>query len=182
MKYLWFSIGAALTVVADQVTKLWAVKALTLDGKVPADAAMIRSVSADPIVVFQSWWSFKLAGNKGAAWGLFRGLPEQYRVLFFVAISLVAIAVIVTLYRKAENNILRVALTIILGGAIGNLIDRVRLGYVIDFIDWHTNNTWHWPTFNIADVAISTGVGLLLLDMLIHGKKKDAEDPASSEA
>ncbi len=174
-KYLLLAIGSTVTIVADQVTKVWAVNALSKTGTLPADAAHIRGPGFDTHVVFESWWNFKLAGNKGAAWGLFRDLPEQWRVAFFVVISIVAIAVIVSLFRKAEEGLLQVALTLILGGALGNLIDRVRLGFVVDFIDWHTNDTWHWPTFNIADVAISVGVGLLLIDMLVNGKKRDDE-------
>ena len=175
-KYLLLAVGSAVTIAADQITKMWSVKALSQSGTLPADAARIRGPGYDTYVVFESWWNFKLAGNKGAAWGLFRDLPEQWRVAFFVVISLVAIAVIVSLFRKAEHRLLQWALTLILGGAMGNLIDRVRLGFVIDFIDWHTNDTWHWPTFNIADVAISVGVGLLLVDMLVNGKKhKDDE-------
>ena len=57
------------------------------------------------------------------------------------------------------------ALVLIAGGAIGNLIDRIQIGYVVDFIDWHVNN-YHWPTFNIADVSISVGVGLMIIDMI----------------
>ena len=178
MKYLLLTLGSAVAVVADQITKVWAVSALARDGTLPVNAAHIRGPGYETHVVFESWWNFKLAGNKGAAWGLFRDLPESWRVAFFVTISVVAIVVIISLYRKAEaeQKLLRVALTLILGGAIGNMIDRIRLGYVIDFIDWHTNNSWHWPTFNVADMAISIGVGLLLVDMLVNGQTQDDEE------
>ena len=175
-KYILLAVGSAVTIVFDQVSKAWAVSTLSVSGGLPADAAHIRGPGYTTQVVFESWWNFKLAGNKGAAWGLFRNLPEEWRVAFFVVISAVAIVVIVSLFRKAEMKLLQWALTLILGGAIGNLIDRVRLGFVVDFIDWHTNDTWHWPTFNIADVAISVGVGLLLLDMLINGRKKPEDE------
>ncbi len=177
MRYMLLAVGATVTIILDQITKVWAAGALARGGELPADAAMIPRIS-ETKVIFESWFNFKLAGNKGAAWGLFRNLPEQWRVAFFVVISLVAIVVIVGLYRKADDqHLLRWALTLIMGGAIGNLIDRIRLGYVIDFIDWHTNNTWHWPTFNVADIAISVGVGLLILDMIVQGRKP-AEDEA----
>lgn len=177
-RYLLLAIGSAIVVILDQWTKIWSVKALALpDGQLPPDAAMIRSRVH---VVFESWFNFKLAGNKGAAWGLFRTLPDEWRVPFFVLISVVAVVVIVSLYRKAgEQMLLRWALTLILGGAIGNLIDRIRLGFVVDFIDWYWGDA-HWPTFNLADVAITTGVGLLLVDMIVqsraaHRAKEDAE-------
>ena len=174
-RYLLLIVGSVLTIALDQWTKVMAVSSLAV-GALPADAHQIRTRVHE---VFESWFHLRLAGNKGAAWGLFRSLPESWRVPFFVVISLVAVAVIVTLYRKAHGlRMQQVALTLIMGGAIGNLIDRIRLGYVIDFIDWHTNQSWHWPTFNIADVGISVGVGLLLLDMLIHKKPTRAEEAA----
>jgi signal peptidase II len=175
-KYFLLAVGAMTTIVLDQVSKAWAVSTLAVSGALPADAAHIRGPGYTTQVVFESWWNYKLAGNKGGAWGLFKNLPDEWRVFFFVAISIVAIVVIISLFRKAEQVMLQAALTLILGGAIGNLIDRVRLGFVVDFIDWHTNDSWHWATFNVADVAISVGVGLLLLDMLVNGRKKPEDE------
>ena len=115
----------------------------------------------------------------GAAWGIFGNLPDGWRVPFFVVIGVVAIAVIIGIYRSSDGqNLVRWALTLVLGGAIGNLIDRVRLGFVVDFIDWHYK-THHWPTFNIADVAISVGVGLLILDMIVN-RDRDSDEATTS--
>lgn len=180
-RYLLLALGSTVVVVADQLTKIWAVGALSLSppGGLPEDAGHILSRVQ---VVFDGWFNFKLAGNKGAAWGLFRSLPEGWRVPFFVVIGLVAIGVIITLYRRAHGqNLLRWALTLILGGAVGNLIDRVRLGFVVDFIDWYYGDA-HWPTFNIADVAISVGVGLLVVDMIVQGRSAAdaADDPVKA--
>jgi signal peptidase II len=178
-RYLLLIVGSLISVVLDQASKVWAVGALSLkpEGALPADA---YDIVTRVMVISESWWNFKLAGNKGAAWGLFRNLPESMRVPFFVLISLVAVGVIVTLYRKAHGQrLLQWALTLILGGAIGNLIDRVRIGYVVDFIDWHYG-VKHWPTFNVADIGITVGVVLLLLDMLQQRKAEAeaADDPA----
>jgi signal peptidase II len=179
-RYLLLIIGSTIAIVLDQITKIWAVSALAVpDGQLPANAHHIRTKVH---TVFESWFNFKLAGNKGAAFGLFNGMSDSYRVLFFVIISLVAVAVIITLYRKADGEKLqRFALTMILGGAVGNLIDRIRLGYVIDFIDWHYGAK-HWPTFNIADVAISVGVGLLLIDSFRPHHRKAAKEAADDAA
>ncbi len=189
-RYLLLLIGSAATVIADQVTKIWAVRALMRpDGKLPesGDVFMcppghidtVPYVCSDLIVVFESWFNFKMALNKGAAWGLFRDLPEDYRVLFFVVISAVAVTVILLFYRKIEGQrLVGSALVLILGGAIGNLIDRVRLGWVVDFIDWHYGDS-HWPTFNIADVAISVGVGLMILDMIVNRDRDDEPNELS---
>jgi len=166
LRYVSLVLGALAVVAADQISKIKVAEALVLpDGVLPADAHRIRS---DVYRVTESWFNFRIAGNKGAAWGLFRDLPEAWRVPFFVLIAAVAVVVIVLFYRSAKGQkILSVGLTFILGGALGNLADRVRLGYVVDFIDWHYGD-WHWPTFNVADIAISVGVGLLLVDMVIH--------------
>lgn len=180
IRYVLLIIGAALTLALDQWTKIRVASAVVLpDGVLPVDARDIRS-RVEP--VFEGWFNLRVAGNKGAAWGLFRDLPDDWRVPFFLVIGAVAIVAIVAFYRSAVGQkMLSVALTLILGGALGNLTDRVRLGYVVDFIDWHYGD-WHWPTFNIADVAISVGVGLLLLDMLLHrGEPPATADPADAE-
>lgn len=162
-RYLWLLLGAGVTVVLDQLTKIWAVEAL-VPGGLPRDSAHIRT---DVHTVFESWFNLRVAGNKGGAWGVLRDLPETWRVLFFVVVGIVAIVAIIAFYRAARGRrSLSVALTLILGGAIGNLIDRVRLGFVVDFIDWHYVDRWHFPTFNIADVAITIGLGLLFIDMI----------------
>ncbi|MEE2756595.1 MAG: signal peptidase II [Myxococcota bacterium] len=178
-RYRLLIIGSTITIILDQITKIWAVRALSrLNGTLPETAREIRT---QVYVVFESWFNFRLTGNKGAAWGIFGGLPDGWRVPFFVVIGVVAIAVIIGIYRSSDGqNLVRWALTLVLGGAIGNLIDRVRLGYVIDFIDWHYK-THHWPTFNIADVAISVGVGLLILDMIVN-RDRDAESDSVDES
>lgn len=166
IRYVLLVLGALAIIALDQLTKIRVATALVRpDGVLPADARMI---SSDVYAVTDSWFNLRVAGNKGAAWGLFRDLPDEWRVPFFATIALIASVVIVLFYRSAVGHkALSVALTCILGGAIGNLIDRIRLGYVVDFIDWYYGD-WHWPTFNVADIAISVGVGLLLVDMIIH--------------
>jgi signal peptidase II len=160
-------IGSIVSIVLDQWTKLWAVQTLYLGtthgpGGVPPNPAELYSKS----IKVTSWFNYHLVGNKGAAWGVFKDLSETWRVPFFVCLSVVAIIVIVTLYKQNEGNtLLQSALILVLGGAIGNLIDRIQIGYVIDFIDWHYSG-YHWPTFNIADVAISVGIGLLMIDTI----------------
>jgi signal peptidase II len=110
--------------------------------------------------------------NLGAAWGALAGLPEAVRVPFFYLVTVVAV-VIIGLYLRATPPSHRLAifsLNLILSGAIGNFIDRVRLGYVIDFIDVRWNLAgWRYdfPNFNFADSCITVGVTLLMVDMLI---------------
>ncbi|HEX7077419.1 MAG TPA: signal peptidase II [Candidatus Eisenbacteria bacterium] len=155
-----FAVCAALVVVLDQFTKA---------------IASARLLLGDPVTLLGDLVRFTLVHNTGAAFGLFPGsrLP-------FIAISIVAIGVVVYLffretYRSALN---RVLLGCILGGAIGNLIDRIRLGWVVDFIDMGLGRT-RWPVFNVADSAVTLGVLLLAWNLARAGRDAapDPEDP-----
>ena len=178
--YLLLFIGSAVTIILDQITKVWAVeKLLVPTGPLPADAHMIRT-RVD--VVFESWFNYRLAGNKGAAFGLFRDLPEGMRVPFFLVICIIAVVAITVMYRKSHGQkLFQVSLTLILGGAIGNLIDRIRYGYVVDFIDWFYQD-YHWPTFNVADIAITSGVILMVIDMFINKEFHSGGNTAASSS
>jgi signal peptidase II len=105
--------------------------------------------------------------NTGAAFGFLSGNRSTLRLAFFLLISVVAIACIIYLLKnlRPDRNIPAISLSLILGGAIGNLIDRLRMGEVIDFIDLHWHHL-HWPAFNVADSAISIGVILLFIQMV----------------
>ena len=95
--------------------------------------------------------------NKGAAFGLFAGLGN----VFFIIISLVAIGFIAYYLKTVQKRVEIISLSLVLGGAVGNLIDRIRIGKVTDFIDFYINN-WHWPSFNVADSALTVGIILFL--------------------
>jgi lipoprotein signal peptidase len=158
-------VSAAILLFLDQWTKQWAVETLYPTLQLPADPMDFR-LYAKRIEVY-SWWNYQLVGNKGAAWGIFGGLPDMIRLPFFTLIGFVAIIGIFLFYYKSySSKIMRVSLIFIFGGALGNIMDRMTIGYVIDFIDWHYNG-YHWPTFNVADIAISVGVGLMILEMMI---------------
>ena len=107
--------------------------------------------------------------NRGAAFGILSDADLPFQAALFSLLSLAALGAI-ALYAwrlPAESRLPKAALALIMGGAVGNLIDRMRLGYVIDFVDAHLG-TYHWPAFNVADSAITVGVVLLILDMLWH--------------
>ncbi len=112
-------------------------------------------------------WRMRYAENPGAAWGLFRELSEQARARLFGAITLVAIAFILGYFHRVEagQRLLQVALSLVAAGALGNFIDRLARGYVVDFVDWHWWNRpdLYWPTFNVADAMIVVGVAMLIL-------------------
>lgn len=108
--------------------------------------------------------------NKGAAFGIFSAMPEVFRIPFFIVIGAVFILFIILYFKKilAQNNFIKFIFSLIIGGAIGNLTDRIRFGEVIDFIEIGISEKYKWPVFNLADSCISTGVVLLLLYMIKH--------------
>ncbi|MGQ0505967.1 MAG: signal peptidase II [Myxococcaceae bacterium] len=177
-KYALLLALGVLTVAADQVSKYLAVARLTT-------AMQAKSTLSERIHTFYdqknpparhshsvvpSYWDFRYVENPGAAWGMLADLPPRVREPFFHVVSLLAIAFIGWLFRgvDAGQRLLQVALSLVMGGALGNVIDRVCRGYVIDFIDWHwrSNAQLRWPTFNVADAAICVGVTLMLLESL----------------
>jgi signal peptidase II len=141
----WFA-GAAGIVALDQVTKLWAMAALEL---------------YQPVALLP-FFNLTLLHNTGAAFSLLSSAGGWQRWVFTglaMAISVVVAIWLNRVARRARGT--ATALMLVLGGAIGNLIDRLRLGYVIDFLDFHAAG-WHWPAFNLADAAISVGAVLLV--------------------
>ena len=175
---VFLAVVSITSLVADVGSKLWAEK--RLEGY------------PGWINIVDNHLMFVLAKNKGGAWGLLQGQSENVRRPFFLLVSVAAIAFIVTLYRRLQPNqyALKWGLPLVLGGALGNVFDRIRYGYVIDFIDYRADwlkkmneliqkkypahiVTDHWPTFNVADIAICVGVALMAVDMLTsrRGKK-----------
>jgi signal peptidase II len=135
--------------------------------KALVDKTMAMHQSIDLIPNFASLTYLR---NTGAAFGFLAGARSSLRIVFFALISSVAIGCIVYLIRglRPQQRALLASLSLILGGAVGNLIDRLRLGEVIDFIDLHWYDI-HWPAFNVADSAISIGVALLFIQMIRKG-------------
>lgn len=164
--YLWIS---AAVVALDQATKAL------------VDRLMALHESRD---VLEGVLRLTYVRNRGAAFGVLSDAELPYQAWLFAGVSLLALfAIGVYAWRlPAASRLPRLALALIIGGALGNLIDRVRLGYVIDFIDvfWRTH---HWPAFNAADSAITIGVSLLVLDMLRAPRHQpDAQEQAGSTA
>jgi signal peptidase II len=150
---------AALVVVLDQASKLWATEALR---------------GHPPVTVVEDFFHLVYHRNTGGVFGLFSGSPSGLRITLFVIVTLAALGFVVYLIREwgRESRSALVALSLVAGGALGNLIDRIAYGEVIDFIDWHWHGH-HWPAFNIADSAITVGTMILLVAMLF------TRDPAS---
>ena len=114
----------------------------------------------ESLPLIEGFFNLAYVTNRGGAFGLFHEGPEWLRILLFLLIPLIAFVFIFIMLREACRPFHVLALGFILGGALGNYVDRLRLGYVIDFLDFHIKQ-WHYPTFNFADSFIVIGVGLL---------------------
>ncbi len=123
--------------------------------------------------------------NTGAAFGLFSDAPQLYRMVFFISVSLIAVGIIITFYRKLSpgDQLAALALGLILGGAIGNLIDRIFRQEVVDFLHFRLWRGYSWPDFNVADSAIVVGVGLLVLELLAsEGEQRVSASDGDSDS
>ncbi|WP_022849692.1 signal peptidase II [Limisalsivibrio acetivorans] len=110
--------------------------------------------------------------NPGAAFGFLAKLNESYRQIFFVLVTIAAVfAVLYLLYKEYDNRLRAFSYTLILTGACGNLIDRIYIGKVVDFLDFYVSR-YHWPAFNIADSAITVGITILLMDLILEKRGK----------
>jgi signal peptidase II len=188
--FVFLGVVAVVTLALDLGTKVWA-KGRLEDAKAFTDRH---------IEVVSNHLAFTFARNRGGAWGLFQDEPESVRRPLFLAISALAIGFIVSLYRKLTPRqwALRWGLPLVLGGALGNLVNRIQYNYVVDFIDYRAE--WmrkfnalvsgrdasqvsdHWPTFNVADVAIVAGVVLMAVDMFTPTPKGVALVKTSGDA
>lgn len=123
--------------------------------------------------VIHGFFNLTQVRNTGGAFGIFGGDKGGLGSLLFILVSLIAIGILLFLFfkMKEEKEMVSFSLSLVLAGAIGNLIDRLHYGEVIDFLDFHLFS-YHWPAFNIADSAITTGVILLGYGLLIQGPKK----------
>jgi signal peptidase II len=133
------------------------------------------------VEVIKNHVAFVFARNRGGAWGLLQDENENLRRPFFLLISLAAVVFIVTLYRRLtpKQIALKWGLPLVLGGALGNLVDRIRYGFVVDFVDVYVKDS-HWPTFNVADIAICVGVGLMAVDMFTSRRRAPITPPPAS--
>lgn len=172
--YVFLGVVAAVSLIADIGTKVWAEMTLTARGH-------------EPMTIIGDNMSIILAYNKGGAWGIGSTAGEMFRKPFFLGVSAFAIVFILSLYSRLHpsQKALKWGLPLVLGGALGNLSDRITRSQVIDFIDYRADwvmslnsfvhkyySGWaltdHWPTFNVADIAICIGVILMGIDMFSH--------------
>jgi signal peptidase II len=161
-KYLYLAVISGLLVALDQLVKMYIHTQFHL---------------GESTVVIPNFFNLTYVRNFGAAFGFLAESHPAFRESFFLAMPPIALVIILAILRGVKDDDTKqiVALSCIFGGAIGNYVDRLRFRYVIDFLDFHLNNKYSWPAFNIADSAIVGGVGLLLFMMFMESRQKKNE-------
>lgn len=156
IKYRILLITAALVLPLDQLSKIYIDRRFAL---------------YESLTVIENFFSITYVRNPGAAFGILS--DSAWRLPFFITIGLVATGAILWYISRLDphSRWLPLSLALVLTGAVGNLIDRIRIGEVIDFIDVHWYQ-YHWPAFNVADSAITVGVGMLLVEMWREERRK----------
>ncbi|MDR0775530.1 MAG: signal peptidase II [Azonexus sp.] len=149
----WYSL-AALVIVLDQLSK-WVV---------------LNSLDYGQSLYVAPFWNWVLAFNPGAAFSFLAGQPGWQRWFFTLLALAVSAWIALMLYRHPQQKLASFSLALILGGALGNVIDRLRFGAVVDFIQWHAAG-YYWPAFNVADAAITVGAVLLVSEQLLAGRR-----------
>lgn len=189
-KYVWLVAVAVVVIVFDQWTKYLVLRELTtaLDTAPSAAGVMYAAApergydgyhfrSKEQVVLNESFMRLRYAENPGAAFGLFRNLPESSRGPLFHLVSIGAVILIAFYFSKltgaADERWAKAGLPLVLGGALGNYIDRLARGFVIDFLEAHWMDRAAWPSFNVADTAISIGVGMLVVDAFVRRERKE---------
>ena len=156
---IFFIVVAAVVIALDQITK---------------DAISSRFLMHESYGVINGLFNLVYVMNPGAAFGFLSGASAAFRYIFFIGVTFIAILLIIYyLVKSKPGSIVTVLpLTLIFAGAVGNLIDRIRFGAVVDFLDVYIGS-WHWPAFNVADSAITVGAILMIWEMIISTKKRN---------
>ena len=151
----WYAL-AGLIILLDQLSK-WVV---------------LKSIGFGETIYVAPFWNWVLAFNPGAAFSLLADQPGWQRWLFSALALAVSGWLAIMLRQHPQQKLLSLALALVMGGALGNVIDRIRFGAVVDFIQWHAAG-YYWPAFNVADSAITIGAVLLVIEQLTATKKKE---------
>ncbi len=192
-----FLLVAFVSLALDQASKYWARHSLPTEGERCAlipDSIVDRSCGPKhetpccygaPVPVISGYWDWRLSMNPGSAFGLFHSADGAR--IFLSIVGILAVGGMGWMVRKAKDSqrALIWALGLVAGGAVGNLVDRIYFGVVTDFTLWHWRDKAEWPVFNVADVVLVVGVGLLLLDVGKDGKaeklaRKQKKDAAAA--
>jgi signal peptidase II len=147
-------ILASIIIVIDQISKYYIIKNFEL---------------GDSVNILNEFIKLTYIKNPGGAFSIFSNFSYSFRMIFFIVISILVVILIILYYNKIKKLTMKIATGLLLGGTLGNLIDRIKFGEVIDFIDIGISK-YRWPTFNLADVSICTGVIIIIFYFLKYRK------------
>ncbi len=166
----------------EEVTRIAARSTRDGDGKQlvatsKLEAGQTIKISRREVTIVEGYWDFQYTRNPGAAFGFLADQNSEWRRPFFIVVSLFAVGVIlyILLGVQIQQQLLIWGLALIAAGAVGNFIDRIRFGYVIDFILWKYTDANRWPTFNVADAFICVGVGFMIIEIIRDGIRERRE-------
>jgi signal peptidase II len=162
MKYKYYLI-ALLILAIDHITK-WIARANLGYGQV--------------VDIIPGYLSLSFVRNSGVAFGIFDSVQSVWKPYILGAMAIIALTVIVCYSTRISRDriLMQLALALTMGGILGNFLDRIFRGYVIDFIEFHIHESFYWPNFNVADSAITVGIALLLIDTVIHPTMEEAAE------
>jgi len=187
-------VATAVLTAADLWSKDWAQAELSRERTAGTHAVCepdaqgyysMQRLRSGSVVLIDGYLEFRYAENCGAAFGMLNESPKWVRVAVFMSAGAIAVGALLFMFISGTGGQLFAwSVPLIVSGALGNLIDRVRLGYVVDFVRFHLQEGWEWPTFNFADATITVGVALLLLDGLLSREPatKSTETTAAVDA
>lgn len=166
-KYLFLVVISGAIIALDQLTKIY---------------VHTHFILGESVDVLSNFFNITYVRNLGAAFGFLSESHPVFREIFFLSMPPIALLIILALLRtvKENDNLQICALSMIFGGAIGNYIDRLRFGYVIDFLDFYYKK-YSWPAFNVADMAIVSGVSLLIFLMFVVERNRKDQPAESAE-
>ena len=182
----------AVPTAVDLGPKHWALERLSQPSSLGSDPVCAsdeygrihpQRAQRPPVVLVDRFFEFRYAENCGAAFGFMRDMPDVVRKGVFYVAAAGAVVLLLWMFVTGRGGVLfAISTPLIIAGAVGNFVDRVRLGYVVDFVRFHINDRWAYPTFNVADAWITIGVVLILIEGFVDGRREKKARARGTEA
>lgn len=184
--------AAAVFTAMDLGSKSWALERLSQPSSFasepvcePNERGRIETqrTQRSPLVLIDGYLELRYAENCGAAFGFMHDMPSLIRKgVFYVAAAGAVILLLWMFVTGRGGTLFAISVPLVIAGAVGNFVDRVRLGYVVDFVRFHLNDRWAYPTFNVADAWITIGVALILIEGFLDGRREKQARASGAEA
>lgn len=152
---------------------IWIIIILGLAGDYFSKQWALANLATGKVVdLIPNYLDFAYLENRGAAFGIFQG---QVQLLSIIAVGISLVILLYLIKNKDAHPLMKVSLSLIIAGALGNVYDRLNYGFVVDFIHFHLNELWHFPTFNVADMCVVIGAGLMIIFVLFLDKDESGQ-------